>query len=88
MKVQRGDIVLVEFPFGSGVGLKLRPALVVQNDNDNRRITHTIVAMITSRTDRARREPTQLLIEVLSPAGIPVGSVARFGDQLQQSVHG
>ncbi len=37
MNVQRGDIVLLDYPYLSG-GAKMRPALVVQNDRDNRRL--------------------------------------------------
>ncbi len=29
MKVSRGDVVLVDFPFSSGAAQKLRPAVVV-----------------------------------------------------------
>jgi mRNA interferase MazF len=48
MKVSRGDVVLVDFPFASGVASKLRPAIVVQNDVNNRRLATTIFAPITS----------------------------------------
>jgi mRNA-degrading endonuclease toxin of MazEF toxin-antitoxin module len=34
MKVGRGDVFLVDFPFSTGGGAKVRPALVVQNDRD------------------------------------------------------
>lgn len=69
MKVQRGDVVLVNYPFASGTGSKTRPALVVQNDLNNRRLENTIIVQITSRVRFARSEPTQLLIELASPAG-------------------
>jgi mRNA interferase MazF len=46
MNVNRGDVVLVDFPFPRG-GSKLRPAVVVQNDTDNGRLLNTIVAQIT-----------------------------------------
>jgi mRNA interferase MazF len=68
MSVHRGDVVLVDFPFSSGAGSKPRPALVVQNDRDNGRLTNTIVAMITGTTRRAA-EATQLLIELATPEG-------------------
>jgi len=67
MIVKRGDVVLVDFPFGSG-GSKMRPALVVQNDLDNGRLLNTIVAQITGNTQRAG-EPTQVLVEVSTPDG-------------------
>lgn len=73
MKVQRGDVVLVNYPFASGTGSKTRPALVVQCDRNNSRIDNTIIAQITSRTRFARTEPTQLLIEAASPAGQQAG---------------
>ncbi len=63
MNVSRGDVVLVDFPFSSGTGQKLRPAVVVQNDHNNRRLASTILAPITSNT-RHHGEPTQVLIDV------------------------
>ena len=53
MKVGRGDVVLVRFRFSSGTGAKVRPALVLQSDRNNQRLANTIVAMITSTTERA-----------------------------------
>jgi mRNA interferase MazF len=69
MKTVRGEIVLVDFPFSGGGRSKVRPALVVQNDRDNRRLKNTIIAMITSRIERAG-EPTQLLVAGASPEGL------------------
>ena len=68
MNVQRGDVVLVDYPYASGTGAKVRPVLVIQNDRDNRRLRNTIVVQITSVTRRAL-EPTQSLIELVTPAG-------------------
>ena len=51
MKIQRGDVVLVDFPYPSGTGSKVRPALVIQNDKDNARLVNTIA----QRTGRWRR---------------------------------
>ena len=68
MNVQRGDIVLVDFPYAGGGGAKVRPALVIQNDRDNQRLTNTIIVQITSLTRRVL-EPTQLLVELVSPEG-------------------
>jgi mRNA-degrading endonuclease toxin of MazEF toxin-antitoxin module len=47
MNIKRGDVVLVDFPYPSGSGGKVRPALVLQNDADNARLLNTIVAQIT-----------------------------------------
>jgi mRNA-degrading endonuclease toxin of MazEF toxin-antitoxin module len=46
----------------------VRPALVVQNDEDNRRLANTIVAMITGQTKRAL-QPTQLFINLATADG-------------------
>ena len=66
MNIQRGDVVLVDYPYAAGGGTKVRPVLVIQNDRDNQRLLHTIVVQITSVTRRAL-EPTQLLIEIVTP---------------------
>jgi len=75
MKVLRGEVVLLDYPFATGSGGKVRPALVVQNDLDNGRLLNTIVVMITSRTHRATREPTQFLIDISTPPGQQTGLV-------------
>lgn len=72
MSVRRGDVVLIDFPFSGGSAGKVRPALVVQNDLDNRRLTNTIIAMITSQTKRAL-QLTQLLIDISTPDGALTG---------------
>lgn len=69
MKVFRGDIVLIDFPFSAGGKSKVRPVLIIQNDRLNERLYNVIVVMITSRTDRAKKEPSQLLIDLNTPAG-------------------
>lgn len=68
MMFNRGDIVTVLFPFSSGAGAKHRPALVLQNDVNNRRMTNVIVAAITTTKHRSG-QPTQLLVEFASPVG-------------------
>ncbi len=45
MSVHRGDVVIVRFPFSSGVGAKVRPPLVVQGDRSNARLTNVILAV-------------------------------------------
>ena len=73
MSVSRGDVVLVDFPFSAGSAAKVRPALVLQNDRDNLRLTNTIVVMITTRTRRALTEPTQLFIDITTIDGKQTG---------------
>jgi mRNA interferase MazF len=72
MTPQRGDVLLVRYPFSSGVGAKVRPALVVQNDQNNRRLSNIIMVAITTTTHRSG-QPTQLLIEAASPIGRQAG---------------
>ncbi len=69
MKVNRGDVVILNYPFSSGSGARVRPALVVQPDQRNRLLTSTIVAMITSNVTRVGADPTQLFIDVSTPEG-------------------
>ncbi len=69
MHVDRGDVVMVDFPFGEGSGSKLRPAVVIQSDDDNRRLGTLIVAMITKQTAFAGREPRHVLIDISTEAG-------------------
>ncbi len=52
MKHRRGDVVLVYYPFASGVGGSRRPALIVQSDAYNKRFRNTIVAQITTNLSR------------------------------------
>lgn len=68
MMFRRGDVVVIDFPFTSGTQSKVRPALVVQNDNDNQRLPKTVVAMITGNLRRSS-EPTHLLIDPNSISG-------------------
>ena len=73
MNYRRGDIVIVDYPFGDASGSKIRPALVVQADSDNARMTNTIVAMITKNLSRVALEPTQFLIDIATPQGALTG---------------
>src|SRR5437868_11764749 len=72
MSIQRGDVLILDWPFSGGGGSKARPAVVVQNDRDNGRLTNTIVVMVTSRTHRSA-EPTQVLVDVATPDGQQTG---------------
>jgi mRNA interferase MazF len=67
MKANRGDVVLVDYPFTTG-GAKARPALVVQNDRDNVRMTNTVAAQISGNASRVN-EATQHLIELAAEPG-------------------
>jgi mRNA interferase MazF len=67
--MKRGDVVLVAFPYVSGGGGKNRPALVIQCDHNNQRLSNTIVAMITGNTKLVAMEPTQRLIDPSTSEG-------------------
>lgn len=91
--MNRGDDVLVDFTRVAGPTAKRRPAVVIQNDYDNRRMTNTIVAMITGNLSRSG-EPTQLLIDPATAGGASSGlydvSVANCSNLFtikQQDVH-
>jgi mRNA interferase MazF len=71
MKVSRGEVVLVDYPFSDGTGSKVRPALVVQADSLNLRIDDTILAAISRSTHRA--SSTQLFIDLGTPEGASSG---------------
>jgi mRNA interferase MazF len=64
--MNRGDVVLFDFPFTDGTGSKLRPAVVVQSDALNQAIDDTILALVT-RTHRGG--PTELPIDVTTSDG-------------------
>jgi mRNA interferase MazF len=72
MNVHRGDVVLVDFPFSSGTARKLRPAVIVQNDHNNRRLASAIFAPIISNI-RRNAEPTQVIIDLSTAEGRQTG---------------
>src|SRR5947209_7564469 len=59
---QRGDVVMVDFPFTDTGQSKVRPAVVVQNDRDNQKIRKTVVAMVTGNL-RRQGDPSHLLVD-------------------------
>ena len=67
MIVSRGDVVLVDWPFSDGTGTKVRPAVVVQDDDENRQIADTIIALISSRLHRNSR--THVFIDISTADG-------------------
>lgn len=81
---RRGDAVVVAFPYVSGGAGKSRPALIVQCDRDNQRLTNTVVAMITGNVRFARTEPTQLLVDPATAegksSGLNVPSAVKCGN--------
>jgi mRNA interferase MazF len=70
--MNRGDVVVVPFPFQDKPGEKIRPAVVVQSDLENTRLANTILAMITGNLDDAG-QPTTVLVDPTTPAGAGSG---------------
>ena len=63
--MNRGNLVIIDFrPMNPAFGV--RPALILQNDNDNARMRNTIVAQVTTNIRRAH-EPAQYLIAPAHP---------------------
>jgi mRNA interferase MazF len=69
---QRGDVVMVDFPFTDTGQSKVRPAVVVQNDRDNRRIRKTVIAMVTGNL-RRQGDPSHLFVDPGDPDGASSG---------------
>jgi mRNA interferase MazF len=69
VKVRRGEVVLVDFPYSNHTGSKVRPALVVQADTWNQRLDDTILALITSSRHRRVGAATQLVIDITTAEG-------------------
>lgn len=59
--MKRGDVVVAPFPFQDKPGEKIRPAVVVQSDAENRRLANTILATITGNLDDAGQATTVLV---------------------------
>lgn len=73
MKVQRGDVVMVDWQFSDRTGAKRRPALVVQADVYNQTLEDTILALISSSARRRAGAATQLEIDIGTPDGQQTG---------------
>ncbi len=77
--LHRGDVVLVPFPFTNLSGQKMRPALIISPDPNDRDI---LVAFISSVVPPAS-EPTEHVLNVTHPAfaqtGLKYASVFKMG---------
>ncbi len=65
---ERGEVILVLFPYSNLKSAKVRPALVVQANNLQTDLPQLIVAMITSRMFRANH-PSRVTITLSSSEG-------------------
>ena len=73
MKIRRGDIVIVDFPYSDQTGRKVRPALVVQSNVWNQRLDDTILALITGSRHRKVGATTQYLVDISTDEGQQTG---------------
>jgi mRNA interferase MazF len=65
MKVSRGDVVLVDYPFTDRTGSKVRPTLVVSTD-ELHKDDDAVIAAITSVV-RVSLKSSELFIDVSKP---------------------
>jgi mRNA interferase MazF len=75
MTCERGDVVVVRFPFRAKEEGKGRPALVVSNKTFNE-FGHTILSMITTRAHRPW--PGDILIRNHEAAGLKTPCIVRL----------
>lgn len=73
-KFNRGDIILVEVIFSDGLGSKLRPALVLSDNDYNKSRDEVIVSAITSNVKQTYMGDTE--IANWEKAGLKVPSLA------------
>ncbi len=66
--MKRGDFILCKFPHAGTEPAKNRPALVVQSDYYNSRISNSLVAAITGNL-KNEVDKAHYLVDVSSPAG-------------------
>jgi len=70
--MNRGDVILVRFPFPSGARGKKRPAVVVQADAYGQTVQTLVVAQVTTNLVMAR-DAACLFIDVATPEGQATG---------------
>jgi mRNA interferase MazF len=73
---RRGDVLLVEFPFSSGIGKKARPAIVLSTDLFHQDWDEIITVGITSRRPRRLRN-SDVAISDWQAAGLSQPSFVR-----------
>ncbi len=76
MKVKQRDIVLIKFPFSDLSSAKVRPALVISNNQYNSNNLDTVVLAMTSNVSRAEYK---VIVEnqYLDSGKLPIKSAVR-----------
>jgi mRNA interferase MazF len=82
MSVQRGDVVMIDWPYSDRTGGKVRPALVVQADFLNGLIADTVLVSITGTTRGAPSIEVPLDSAVETRSGLRMQSVASCNNLL------
>lgn len=72
MSIERGDVFNARFPHASGSRGKKRPVVVVQDNSYNNRLSHFVVAQITTNLVD-KDDPACLFIEAATPAAEAAG---------------
>jgi mRNA interferase MazF len=70
--MRRGDVIVAKVPSATGAAPKTRPALVVQGDYYNQRISNLLVATITSNLTR-RTDAAHYFIDASTAEGLSAG---------------
>ncbi len=70
--MNRGDIVLVTFPFTDFTTTKVRPAVIISNDDINETRGDPIVAFISFKTQRPAKN-TDFIVEDTDPGFLNTG---------------
>ena len=70
--MKRGDVILCRFPHASTATAKIRPALVVQSDYYNNRISNLLVAGITGNLVNSA-DSAHYLIDIATSDGAQSG---------------
>ncbi len=65
--MKRSDIVIVDYPYSDRAGSKIRPALIVQGDAWNQVRADTILAVISTVSNR--RPATELYLDATAEPG-------------------
>jgi mRNA interferase MazF len=76
MICNKGDIVVIPFPFVDNANTKPRPAVVLSNGEFNKTHDHTVMAMIT--TGAGTSWNTDVKIDDLNKAGLKIASYMRL----------
>jgi mRNA interferase MazF len=83
--MKRGDVVIVDDPDRDATGRKVRPALIVQSDENNKFLDDTIIALITSQLRRSL--DTHVVIGLATPEGKQSGLRLASAVQCENLLH-